>query len=76
MSASASAMLTMSNTAPAFLRYRAAAMLIVVATALMMLAPVPTAAADVNFKTWLASLWPDAQRLGISRATFDAATQG
>ncbi|MEJ2116771.1 MAG: lytic murein transglycosylase [Alphaproteobacteria bacterium] len=51
-------------------------MLIVVATALMMLAPVPTAAADVNFKTWLASLWPDAQRLGISRATFDAATQG
>jgi lytic murein transglycosylase len=34
------------------------------------------AAADADFTAWLQSLWPQAQALGISRATFDAATQG
>jgi lytic murein transglycosylase len=34
------------------------------------------AAADVDFTAWLQSLWPQAQALGVSRATFDAATQG
>jgi lytic murein transglycosylase len=33
-------------------------------------------AADAAFQQWLASLWPQAQQMGISRATFDAATRG
>jgi lytic murein transglycosylase len=33
-------------------------------------------AADPAFQQWLASLWPEAQQLGVSRATFDAATRG
>src|ERR1700691_4336671 len=32
--------------------------------------------ADDAFQTWLQSLWPQAQALGVSRATFDAATRG
>jgi lytic murein transglycosylase len=32
--------------------------------------------ADAAFQTWLQSLWPQAQQLGVSRATFDAATRG
>jgi len=34
------------------------------------------AAADPAFTAWLRSLWPQAQALGVSRATFDAATRG
>jgi len=34
------------------------------------------AAADPDFTAWLQSLWPQAQALGVSRATFDAATRG
>jgi lytic murein transglycosylase len=34
------------------------------------------AAADPGFQTWLQGLWPQAQALGVSRRTFDAATQG
>jgi lytic murein transglycosylase len=39
---------------------------------------VPTAAsaADPAFQKWVADLWPQAQALGVSRATFDAATRG
>jgi lytic murein transglycosylase len=33
-------------------------------------------AADAAFQTWLQSLWPQAQELGVSRATFDMATRG
>ena len=33
-------------------------------------------AADPAFTRWLESLWPEAQQLGVSRATFDAATRG
>src|SRR5205085_8570538 len=33
-------------------------------------------AADAAFAQWLASLWPEAQAIGVSRATFDAATRG
>jgi lytic murein transglycosylase len=36
----------------------------------------PAAAADQAFQQWLAGLWPEAQQMGISRATFDAATRG
>jgi lytic murein transglycosylase len=33
-------------------------------------------AADAGFARWLESIWPSAQQLGVSRATFDAATRG
>jgi lytic murein transglycosylase len=33
-------------------------------------------AGNSDFAGWLQSLWPDAQRLGVSRATFDTATRG
>jgi lytic murein transglycosylase len=32
--------------------------------------------ADAAFDAWLQTLWPQAQTLGVSRATFDAATHG
>jgi lytic murein transglycosylase len=32
--------------------------------------------ADDAFQTWLQSLWPQAQALGVSRATFEKATHG
>jgi lytic murein transglycosylase len=35
-----------------------------------------SARADPAFATFLQSLWPQAQQMGISRATFDAATRG
>ena len=34
------------------------------------------ARADAAFQAWLQSLWPQAQALGVSRATFDLATNG
>jgi lytic murein transglycosylase len=34
------------------------------------------ARADAPFAAWLESLWPQAQAVGVSRATFDAATRG
>jgi lytic murein transglycosylase len=36
----------------------------------------PSDAADAAFQKWLASQWPAAQELGVSRSTFDAATRG
>jgi len=33
-------------------------------------------AADAAFEKWLEGLWPAAQELGVSRATFDAAVRG
>ena len=36
----------------------------------------PAHAADAAFQQWLAQQWPAAQTLGVSRATFDAATRG
>jgi lytic murein transglycosylase len=36
----------------------------------------PAVAADAAFAQFLAALWPQAQALGISRATVDAATRG
>jgi len=38
-------------------------------------APAP-AAPDARFSAFVASLWPEAQQAGVSRATFDAATKG
>src|SRR3984885_12503524 len=37
---------------------------------------VHSVSADPAFDTWLQSLWPQAQALGVSRATFDSATRG
>jgi len=37
--------------------------------------PSPTAAADAAFTQWLATLWPQAHEVGVSRATFDLATR-
>jgi lytic murein transglycosylase len=34
------------------------------------------ASADAAFDRWLQSVWPEAQALGVSRATFDAALRG
>jgi lytic murein transglycosylase len=47
--------------------------------ALIAAASVPVArdaTADDAFAAWLQTLWPQAQALGVSRATFDAATRG
>jgi membrane-bound lytic murein transglycosylase B len=33
-------------------------------------------AADAGFTQFIASLWPEAQAAGVSRATFDAETTG
>jgi len=42
-----------------------------------LLMAIPAAhAADAAFDAWLRSLWPEAQRLGISRKVFDEATRG
>jgi lytic murein transglycosylase len=39
-------------------------------------AHIDAARADAAFQAWLQSLWPQAQDLGVSRATFDEATRG
>jgi lytic murein transglycosylase len=44
--------------------------------ALLLMLPLAHAFADTDFQAWLQSLWPQAQALGISRATFDSATRG
>jgi lytic murein transglycosylase len=36
----------------------------------------PVRAADAGFTQFIASLWPEAQQAGVSRATFDAETRG
>lgn len=36
----------------------------------------PSQAADAAFTQFIASLWPEAQQAGVSRATFDAQTRG
>jgi lytic murein transglycosylase len=44
---------------------------------LLMLLPVPAVAApDPAFTQFIASLWPEAQAAGVSRATFDTETRG
>jgi lytic murein transglycosylase len=42
----------------------------------LLLLPLQQAAGEVAFPQWLQSLWPDAQTLGVTRATFDAAIKG
>ena len=44
--------------------------------ALGAIATEPVRAADARFTAFVASLWPEAQQAGVSRATFDKATLG
>jgi lytic murein transglycosylase len=49
----------------------------VLGAVLLLLFSIPAGAhADAAFPQWLAQQWPAAQGLGVSRATFDAATRG
>lgn len=54
---------------------RAIVAAIVVALAAL-LSAAPAGAADPAFQAWLKGLWPEAAKLGVSRATFDEATRG
>lgn len=48
-----------------------------IALAVMTLAGVSSSAsAEDAFQAWLQSMWPEAEKLGVSRATFEAATRG
>jgi lytic murein transglycosylase len=58
----------MARTVRAFVLLAAAAMLVIVACG--------TVRADAAFDRFLQSLWPEAQKLGVARATFEAATRG
>jgi lytic murein transglycosylase len=49
---------------------------ILVGACLAAAAATPAHAADPAFQKWLEDLWPQAEALGISRRTFDAATHG
>ncbi len=49
---------------------------LVVVAALFVTAPTNQARAADSFQQWLRSQWPAAQKLGVSRATFDAAIHG
>lgn len=49
---------------------------VVVAFAVVLAAPLADAAADEGFKAFLEGVWPDAQKAGVSRRTFDAAIRG
>ena len=48
----------------------------IVFSILIFFAATAMAQADPAFDAFLRSVWPDAQQLGVSRATFDAATRG
>src|SRR5690349_20173736 len=55
----------------------AARFILTLVVAALFLATAPAAhSADAAFTQFIQSLWPDAQRLGVTRATFDAATRG
>jgi lytic murein transglycosylase len=47
-----------------------------IAAVLTFAVAIPYAHADAAFEAFLQSLWPQAQALGVSRATFDSATRG
>lgn len=44
------------------------------ALALWLAVPASAAPATGDFRKWLETVWPEAQKIGVSRATFDAAT--
>ncbi len=49
---------------------------VIAAVLILALACTRSRAADAAFTQWLQTLWPDAQKLGVSRATFDMAIRG
>ncbi len=49
---------------------------VVVSMLLGLLAALPSRAGDAAFQQWLQATWPQAQALGVSRATFDASIRG
>jgi lytic murein transglycosylase len=49
---------------------------IIAAVLAIMASLAPASAADAGFTQFIASLWPEAQAAGVSRATFDAETRG
>jgi lytic murein transglycosylase len=50
--------------------------IIAVAAAFLASAPAPAEEAKQDFQSFVASLWPEAQARGVTRATFDAAFKG
>jgi lytic murein transglycosylase len=58
-----------------FGRLRDTMIALVLAMALPLLSH-PARAADLSFTQFIASLWPEAQAAGVSRATFEAQTKG
>jgi lytic murein transglycosylase len=48
----------------------------VILAAALWLAGASAVAADPAFQGWLQALWPEAQRIGVSRSVFDEATRG
>jgi lytic murein transglycosylase len=56
-------------------QFRSAALSFVLAASLAAIAG-EAGGADAAFSAFLRSLWPDAQRLGVSQATFERATRG
>jgi lytic murein transglycosylase len=57
-------------------RLRRAALSLAVFAVTLLVSTANHARADAGFDRFLQSLWPGAQRLGVTRATFDAATRG
>jgi lytic murein transglycosylase len=55
---------------------RVAAIAAIVAAVAIVAPLTPASAADAAFTQFIASLWPEAQAAGVSRATFDAETRG
>jgi lytic murein transglycosylase len=58
------------------LRESAIAVLVLIAVVLTMGVSHPARASDAGFTQFIASLWPEAQAAGVSRATFDTETRG
>ncbi len=54
----------------------ASSQMLLAMTVVLLFAPSPSRAADAGFISFIASLWPEAQKAGISRATFDTQTRG
>ncbi|OJW61531.1 MAG: lytic transglycosylase [Afipia sp. 64-13] len=50
--------------------------LLLAMTVLLVFASLPAAAADAGFTQFIASLWPEAQQAGVSRAVFERETRG
>src|SRR5258708_27036886 len=58
-----------------WLSWRLKGVLCALAVAAAMLLPHAARAADAGFTQFIASLWPEAQQAGVSRATFDSVTR-